>query len=530
MKQITIFLGIFLCIFLCSCYDDLGNYEYKEINEIAFEGIDGITLNGWNEKIAHVDTLKLYPQFNSSLAKDESAYTYEWKFIPDGADETIDGDTLDYVVATTRNLIWPVTLAADDYRCFFTVTDTVSHLRFTQKFYLRISTMTSEGWMVLCNQDGVARLDMIVNVSENEDIISRDIWSESDFMPGVPEQIIYNFYSTNPPGTISLLVTDKGTFKLDQDDLHAGDDNNLRWSFGAQPERIIVRASGTNLYDWVKETDEYYPLYWVIVDDKGDVYCNTVSEVGGLFEFPINEIDGQKFEAAPFVGVAYRYFRQGDLAATSTLLFDKTNQRFVEIKAGAGAPSVMKFESESLFSVSQEGKEMVFMQNTNDNGLTYAILKDGAGDYYYYGIKLGSQGKNTQECYGKLEGPDLDKVTHFACHPNYGWLFYATKDMVYKFDMNKPERGVKVVASFPGETIRVLKFNPFVAFRVYEGWQDNRTLHLVVGSTVDGASLEKCGIVRTYDFATQWEEACTLKKEHKDLGNIIDIAYKEKKL
>lgn len=530
MKQFAIFLGIFLCISMYACYDDLGNYDYKEINEVTFDGIDGIILDGWNEKIAFVDTLKLYPKLNSSLAKDESAYTYEWKFIPDGADETTDGDTIDYVVATTRNLVWPVSLAADDYRCFFTVTDTTSHLRFTQKFYLRVSTMTSEGWMVLCDQDGVARLDMIVNVSENEDIISRNIWSENDFNPGVPQQIIYNFYKTNPPGTISLLVTDKGTYKLDQGDLHAGEDNNLRWSFGAQPESIIVRASGANLYDWVQETDEYYPLYWVIVDDKGDVYCNTVSEVGGLFEFPVNEIDGQRFEAAPFVGVAFRYFRQGNMAATSTLLYDQTNQRFVEIKAGAGVPSVMKFESEKWFSASQPGMEMVFMQNTNDNGLTYAVMKNEVGDYYYYGIKLGSVGKNTQEYYGKLEGPNLDQVTHFACHPNLGWLFYSTKDKIYKVDMQKPERGTELVVSLPGETISVLKFNPLVAFRAYEGWQDNRSLHLVVGSNVDSEPLDKCGIVRTYDFETQWGGACTQKKEHKDLGNIVDIAYKEKSL
>ena len=35
--------------------------------------------------------------------------------------------------------------------------------------------------MVLCAQDGQSRMDMIVNVDANTDIISRDIWSECDF-------------------------------------------------------------------------------------------------------------------------------------------------------------------------------------------------------------------------------------------------------------------------------------------------------------------------------------------------------------
>ena len=305
MKSIII---SFIClIFLYACYDDKGNYDYTDINEIAFEEIEGIKLNAWNEKIAYVDTLKLYPKFSSSLAKDESNYSYEWKLIPSNEDKNVVGDTIDYVIATTRNLIWPIACAAGDYRCFFSVVDNETGLQFTQKFYLRISSLTSEGWMVLCEQDGKSRMDMVVNVNENEDIISRNIWMDSDFDPGKPQQIIYNFFVSDPPGTVSLLVTDKGTYKLDRKDLHAGEDNNLRWTFGAQPEKVDVRASGICLYDWEETTEDIYPLYWTIVDANGDVYINTVSELGGVFAFPVNKINGVRFEAAPFVGISYHY-------------------------------------------------------------------------------------------------------------------------------------------------------------------------------------------------------------------------------
>ena len=79
---------------------------------------------------------------------------------------------------------------------------------------------------------------------------------------------------------------------MDRNDLHVGEDNNLRWQFGAQPDEVHVRASGICLYDYDWNTDEYYPLYWTVVDDKGDVYLNNVSELGGLFDFPVNKIDG----------------------------------------------------------------------------------------------------------------------------------------------------------------------------------------------------------------------------------------------
>lgn len=527
----NVLIGFVIClfVFLHACYDDRGNYDYTDINEIIFEDIKGINLDAWNDYIAHVDTLRLYPEFSSTMAADEANYSYEWKMIPINADETVVGDTINYVIATTRNLEWPIACDAGNYRCFYTVTDNTSGLCFTQKFYLRISTLTTEGWMILCDQDGVARMDMVVNMNETEDIVSRNIWSESDFNPGKPLQLIYNFYAYDPPSTVSLLVTDKGTYNMDRNDLHVGEDNNLRWQFGAQPEQVHVRASGICLYDYDWDADEYYPLYWTIVDANGDVYLNNVSELGGLFDFPVNEIDGIRFEAAPFVGVSYRYLRQGmeSLYVQSVLLYDKTNQRFMEVKAGAGAPSVMNFSGETLFAAEQKGRDMVFLQSTTNAGLNYAILQDAAGDYWYYGIVLGSNGTNTQTCYGKLEGPEMENATHFAFHPTLNWLFYSTKDKIYKVNLSGTTRDAQLVADLQGESISVLKFNPFVAFRQYTSWQDNRNFWLIVGSSIDGESKDECGVMRVYEFDNQWSNPARMTREYTRLGNIIDIAYKE---
>ena len=528
MKCIMIGFIVGLFAFLYSCYDDRGNYDYTDINEITFEEIEGIDLNAWNEYIAYVDTLKCYPKFTSSMAADESNYAYEWKIIPSNADVNVVGDTINYVVDTTRNLIWPVALDAGTYRCFYNVTDKASGLRFTQKFYLRISTLTSEGWMVLCEQDGKPRMDMVVNMSENEDIIARDIWQESDFDPGKPLQLIYSWYVTDPPGTVTLLVTDKGTYMADEDDLHVGEDNNLRWMYGSQPEHVNVRASGIAQYDTDYDTWDYYPLYWTLVDDKGDVYLNTVNELGGLFGYPVNEIDGERFEAAPFVGEAYRYMRQTEESVQVTMLYDATNQRFLEIRAGAGKPSVMTFSGTTLFSAEQPGKDMIHMESTCNNGLVYSILKDEVGDLWYYGITLGNLGVNTQERYGKLEGPEIENAKLFAFHPTLPWMFYAVENKIYRVDLSESNpKEPEVVAEFPGETITVLKFNPFYAWIAYQNWQDARNLWLIVGSNVNDADESECGIMRAYEFENQWDFPASLIKEHKNLGHIISIAYKE---
>ena len=529
IMKYTIFGLLFIVIgFICSCADDKGNYNYQDINKLSITRIE--TGNAYR-KISHVDTLRIYPEVKS-LTGAEGEYTYEWKFIPQNADKDKGADTLDFVVATTKDLELPITLKADSYTCFYRVEDKATKVSWYQKFYLQVSSLTSEGWMVLCEQDGQSRMDMIVNVDANTDIISRDIWSESDLVTGKPVKLMSNFSGAG--GNIYLFTCENGTYRLDQTDMHAGEDNNIKWNFGDQPNHMHVQASGVSLYDYYQYNGKYEfidYLYWIVIDENGDVYCNNVSVNGGLFEFPINEINGMKFKAAPFVANACRYRRGGGsytLGGTSTMLYDEAG-RFIEVKAKSGGiPSVMKFSGdEILFPAEQEGKEMVLMQSTVNDGLTYVVLKDRAGDYYYYGIVLGTEGVNTQRYYGKLSGTDVDQATLFACHPLYGTLFYATKDRIYEFDMKNPSTPVKEICHFPGETIKVLKFNPFSAFRQYKVWEDMRSEHLVVGTTIDGADEKGCGIMRTYEFEPQWDKAPILKKEHKGLGKIVDIAYKE---
>lgn len=96
--------------------------------------------------------------------------------------------------------------------------------------------------MILCEKDGQSRMDMVVNVDASTDIISRDIWSESDLVTGKPIRMMYNFLARGNGDVINLFACEKGTYRLDPVDMHAGEDNNIRWNFGAQPEHVYVRA------------------------------------------------------------------------------------------------------------------------------------------------------------------------------------------------------------------------------------------------------------------------------------------------
>lgn len=509
MKYRYLLFFVLTCLSI-SCYDDKGNYDYVDINELEISGVDNTK---YYEKIAFIDTLELYPEIEGSqYGTGTDKYTYEWKIIPGNADKTTDGDTLDYVVCREKNLEYPIELAAGDYRCSFIVSDTASGLSWHKFFYLRVKTLTSEGWMVLCDKNGESRLDIIFNVSEQEDMVAHDLWKENEFKTGEPYKLIFTY---NPNGSGRLLVCENGTFNLDVNDLHAGEENSLRWSFGTSPEQVDVRASGlSQFYNEMR--------YWVVVDRDGDVYSNNTADVGSVFGFPINMIDGTTvFKAAPFVGVTYAWYY-----GASILLYDDTHKQFLELKDGSVYPSVMKFSGEQLFNV-QTGYDMVHVESTK-TGYNYAILRDpSTRQYYFYGMIMNESGKNTQNYYGEISGPDLDQAQQFACHHMYAYVFYLANNKVYQFDMAHPENEAKEVLSFPGETIRLIKFNPFVAWAPYQDWERARGFDLVVASNVDGEDENHCGIVRMYEVPNLMGDLVK-KKEHTGFGKIVDVTYRER--
>lgn len=118
---------------------------------------------------------------------------------------------------------------------FFNVTDKETGVCWSTPFYLRVKSMTSEGWMVLCEENGESRMDIVFNSSENEDLIAYNIWENEPFKPGVPQRLIYNY---DVGEVFPMLVTDKDTYVMDPEDLHAGEDNSLKWRFGITPDAV----------------------------------------------------------------------------------------------------------------------------------------------------------------------------------------------------------------------------------------------------------------------------------------------------
>ena len=190
-KFIKYYIAPLVAVLFTACAEDKGNYEYHDINEVTILGInEGETVT----KVSFIDHLVIDPQITSSAGRNnENDYEYTWKMLPAGADFDKIENIEEAVISHERKIDQLVTWEPGDYSMFFIVKDKQNGLCTTASFKLRVKSTTSEGWMVLCDDNGKARMDIIFNVDADNDLIAHNIWQASDFDPGKPVRIIYNY-------------------------------------------------------------------------------------------------------------------------------------------------------------------------------------------------------------------------------------------------------------------------------------------------------------------------------------------------
>lgn len=536
----TIVLSTLVMAVTTGCSDDLGNYDYVPVNEVSVGGSDsddieelvsGKTYN----VVAHVDHLRFSPTLSSTFGiTDDARYEFEWRVVAQGA-ETDKIDPEEIVVCRERCIDIPVTLAATTYNCFFNVKDKDTGITWSTPFYLQVRSLTGEGWFVLCDDHDWSRIDIIFNKDENEDIIARDILGGQEFDPGKPERLIFNYWRYG--SEVALLVTDKDTYILDNEDLHVGEDNRLAWQFGIVPDKMRIKASAKSIYAMRN--------LWVIIDEDDEVYTLDLKTSGSFFEYPVTKINGtEPFTPAPFVGVNLNNssWMEDMENCNPVVLYDETHSQFLTITNTSNYPQVMEFTGTKLFDNPTDGRRMVWMENTHP-GIIKSVLRDPSnGETYYYGISLHAETieganwwddpeivpYNKQAGYCRIIGPGVERAEKFTFHGLFPYMFYTVDNKIYQFNLGEPDVPAVEVLSFPGEEVAEMKFVPFVGWNPYQDWERQREYDLVVGTNDMSLDESDRGTVRFYDVPNLMKPL-SLKKEVSDFGHIKEIIYKERK-
>lgn len=127
MKLNTIVLSLFLFSF-CACFDDKGNYDYREVAEITIENIpEVIEVLGSSEHI--IVKPKVVSSLEGEIVEDNVNFKFDYKI---GVKEVVIKSGQKWINLNpigTLNLDTLATFAADTYTGCFIVTDNVLEYR-----------------------------------------------------------------------------------------------------------------------------------------------------------------------------------------------------------------------------------------------------------------------------------------------------------------------------------------------------------------------------------------------------------------
>ena len=514
MRKILYILA--LAVAAAACSQDLGNYEYADLKEPVISGLH-------DQSVLTFSRLQITPDLGEEEFP-EGEYTFEWKVL----DRNVTGEAK--VIGTGKDLDYEVILPPGSYALYFTVTEAATGLYWQQSVELTVSSSMSEGWMVLCSDSGRARLDVVSAVTGETmaDVL------KGNGMPQMngPRRIQWLSDKTEAASPYYLL-TDDGATRLGKDAFEWKPEYDFSYEVAVQdkliPYSIVSAGFGK-----------------VVVSGTSAHYCEIMG-IDGLYGSAVNK----DFAVAPYVGANVLATQ---VYAAVYLLYDMDGRRLVAYcpllaanDLGGLNPLASMEEMGQIaegmapgsgvlgnaFDAWPEGYECVYMENTRYDpgnakmGLTYVLLKDGAG-CYLYGVQLGDMLRYADCTYvlGKGSYADLSKckdILHedalyaFSSLKNY--MYYSVGDKVYRVDLSASPAQSELQFSLPGENITCLKFN---LYQKTENMQ--RSYDLLVGSTKgDG------GVLRVYEGRESDGDFRNVEPQvFEGFAEIVDIAYKER--
>lgn len=503
MKKLNKIIALFLLSLFASCYQDEGNYDYRAINEVMITGLPE------NEVVyfRNSDILKVSPIVEGTIdADNEGDYSYLWQAISYDPLQGSLGSVTE--LGVEKNLNYFITLPDGSYKIYLKVKDNKTNVVWRSSFSIKVTNIIKEGWLVLQEENGMTRLDMVSLPSATQEIVMRDLLAESGFK-----------YSKGPRKIITLadmfvnydmvriaIMTDEGTTHLNTTDLAWDETMDYIYEFGASLNKIV----GNNMVYWYMTGINIFISY-------SDVYFRT-GYPGKLYIDPINYIDGSKIKISEHVGTLIAPYSQ------ATVFYDMTNQQFVQLAVGNKAFTPCKV-TETVFA-NKTSREMVYMGNTyHDKGRCYGLLKGLDKKIWLYAFKTlnASSFAQVPNYHYEVDAPEIDRAIHFAFHPTLFYLFYATENKVYQYDLvTKVSKELMLESGAAGEKISFLKFNMFTANAQIAKYKELQDM-LIVGSYKESE-----GFVRMYRTESDFLKDATVYKSYRGFTKPIDITYKEK--
>ncbi|WAC40817.1 PKD-like family lipoprotein [Pedobacter sp. SL55] len=494
-----------LCLFIISsCKKDLGNYDYTELNvldEITGLPAEVSAVYGKNLKINPVIKFTQDPNF------DESKYTFEWTYIgPNG----LGGSKL-FSLAKTRNLDLVMQVVAGNYPAYYNITEKASGIKYSTKFTLKVVNEINEGWIMMNEANGKARVDMLsLNSNNNFDLIIDLLATTGSDLKLTGKPVMTYTYNTGllvGPDAISYglyLGTDQSTTKIDP--------NTFKWTktMGLSYEMFGDIPAG--FYADVIRQKSSFSSYMI---GKGNAYYyERVFNI--YYSAPINYINEEQrgFEVEPFIGSNHLSLN------TPAIFYDRTNRRFVRHSGSAATSTTIPDPdaAQKLFSFST-GMDLVYMRWISFNGgEVFSILKDPANNKRY--LARFNPTSNAQSYYSEITATDFSNAEFYAINPEFGYIFYTVGSKIYQYDM--VYKTAKLMADFGAKKICYFNFYEFKNTTKYTG--SNKLMVGIYDPSINNGTE---GSLNIYTVPSLNGDII-LDKTYSGFGRIKSLTYRER--
>lgn len=480
MKHI---IYILVAVFFVACYDDKGNYNYSDINEILV-GLDEV----YSVRVESDTVIKINPNLSQSLQKNKENLKFLWlhsttgsNFYSSGGNSTLSGvDT----VCETEELQFHID--PDDknlkYEHYFrfTVYDASTDVTYQFNTKMKLGKPFDGSWMVLHAKDGQTELGSVEYIGDAM-LMTRDVYHKETGLQfrGKPlclgrAKLKCSYYGSAATNMFSVITDDRyeaGVYNLLQkfekkDSLIRMVYDNAQLNFDFEKvERIDGEGTRASL---LLSNGRFYQIpsamkiYEPKVDDKftGDVYFSHAVKIGQLAL--VYDKAGHRF--GHWVNLSSSGNANPEIwGGNDNPDGNKVSPIPVRAENSTDAdPNNVDPNQQVLFV----GPGYLYNSSNSIYMNAYALSVDGQGGCFVYvfdayGIAYLKKGVASFSGYYRLNMPDgLDENSCLASTSAYsGILFYSSGSTIYRLDFQQTGGKATPIYTHPGSKgIRRMEF------------------------------------------------------------------------
>ncbi len=441
MKIINLtFLWILSAICLVGCYEDKGNYDYKDLISL---GIDTVGKNLDAGVTAYqFENYTLDPKVK--YAGDANDLEYLWKIYPQKPDKPEDQILYDSAKILSREPVFDEVIyeTPGEYYLNLSVTDKVSNTNTYLTVKMRVESSLSRGLCVLDERDGLFDLSVIKSTRLITDLdparegVVYNVFSNVNTYKVADAKFLAQAFYYGSSASDFFLFTSDGGYKMDHNTFEVlVDDYAAMFSF---PTGMTFAPQ---TYTTVKTGS---PAEYLINDGK-------VHAMRYMYQETVfgDRIDGD-YVAAP-------YLVKIPSENSYTLFFDQANKRFIPVSKWGTSLNTYESTPGAVFDVNRVDKELVYMEQGYSN-YTYAVFKDeGTSDYYLYEADFSNDQATPKEVYDMSGCPGIDENTLFTFGSRGAYCFYASGGNLYRYNYTTASASEPAIPAFIDETITRMK-------------------------------------------------------------------------